>query len=86
MAVPALKALIEEDPSAIGLVLVPSGEEHEGNFVLACAPEAGIDLRNVLKKHPELKARGGGAPAWVNGVTGLAIASHWVEALKNEAE
>lgn len=86
MAVPALKALIEGDPSAMGLVLVPSGEGHEGSFILACGPGAGIDLRNVLKRHPELKARGGGAPAWVNGVTGLAIASRWVEALKSEAE
>jgi alanyl-tRNA synthetase len=86
MAVPALKALIEGDPSAIGLVLVPSGEGHDGNFILACGPEAGIDLRTVLKRHPELKARGGGAPAWVNGVTGLAIASRWVEVLKTEME
>lgn len=84
MPVPALKALIESDPSAIGLVLIPSGEGHEGNFILACGPESGIDLRNVLKSHPELKARGGGAPAWVNGVTGLAIASRWVEVLKTE--
>jgi alanyl-tRNA synthetase len=86
MAVPAIKALIEGDPSAIGLVLIPSGEGHEGNFILACGPEAGIDLRDVLKKHPELKARGGGAPGWVNGVTGLAIVSRWVEVLQTEME
>lgn len=86
MAVPALKALIEGDPCAIGLVLVPSGEGHEGNFIMACGNEAGVDLRDVLKRHPELKARGGGAPAWVNGVTGLAIASRWVDVLKTEME
>jgi len=86
MAVPSLKVLIEGDPSAIGLVLVPSGEEHEGNFILACGIEAGVDLRNVLKRHPELKARGGGTPTWINGVTGLAIASHWVQALECEME
>lgn len=86
MTVPAIKALIEGDPSAVGLVLIPSGEGHEGNFILACGPEAGIDLRTVLKKHPELKARGGGAPEWVNGVTGLAIVSRWVEVLKTEME
>jgi len=84
MAVPALKALVEADPSTTGLVLIPSGEDQEGNFILACGTEAGIDLRSVLKKHPCLKARGGGAASWVNGVTGLAVPSKWVEALKAE--
>jgi len=84
MAVPALKALVEADPSSVGLVLVPSGADHEGNFILACGTEAGIDLRSVPKNHPYLKARGGGSASWVNGVTGLAAPSRWVEALKAE--
>ncbi len=84
MATPSLKVLVEGSPYSVGLVLVPSGEGHDGNFALACGAEAGIDLRKFLKDHPELKARGGGAPSWVTGVTGLAVPSDWILALTAE--
>jgi len=83
MATPALKALVESDPLSVGLVLVPSGEGQGGNFTLACGAEAGIDLRRFLKDHPELGARGGGSPAWVNGVTSAALPAEWTGALKS---
>jgi len=83
MATPSLKALTESDPLSVGLVLIPSGEGQGGSFTLACGSEAGIDLRRFLKDHPELGARGGGAPSWVNGVTGTALAPEWTEALKS---
>ena len=83
MATPSLKALTESDPLSVGLVLIPSGEGQGGSFTLACGAEAGIDLRRFLKDHPELGARGGGAPSWVNGVTNAALPAEWTEALKS---
>jgi alanyl-tRNA synthetase len=84
LAVPALKRLIEGDPSSVGLVLIPAGDGQDGNFVLACGTHAGIDLRRFLKEHPALLARGGGSPAWVTGSTGAAIPGTWVSALESE--
>jgi alanyl-tRNA synthetase len=84
MAVPALKRLIEGDPSSLGLVLIPSGDGQEGSFILACGADAGIDLRRFLKDHQDLLARGGGSPSWVTGSTGAAIPGAWTEALEKK--
>jgi alanyl-tRNA synthetase len=84
MAVPALKRQVESDPTAVGLVLLPSGEGQGGSFILACGEEAGIDLRQILRDQPSLGAKGGGAPSWVNGVTSRAVSSSWIEFLKGK--
>jgi alanyl-tRNA synthetase len=82
MAVPGLKSLVESAPASVGLVLVPSGEGADGTFILACGAQAGIDLRNVIREHPELMAKGGGSAGWVTGATSCAVAKVWVEVLE----
>ncbi len=84
MAVPGLKSLVESDAHSLGLVLVPSAEGTEGSFILACGAEAGIDLRKLVREHPELMARGGGSPGWVTGSTKVPNAKAWIEALQRE--
>jgi len=77
---PSVKRLIESDPRALAVALCPAGKD-QGPFVAACGSAVAVDLRAFLRSHPELEARGGGAPGWVSGMTKAARASAWHRAL-----
>ena len=77
----AAKARIEEDPGRAVLVLLPS-EEGRSPFLVCRGSHVKGDLKGWLKGHPELRARGGGSPDWVSGVTEETDPVRWTEALK----
>lgn len=84
IATPGAKSLIDGNPNALVLALLPSGSDNRCVFLLCHGSNVPLDLRAFLKKHPELEARGGGADAWVSGQSTCTSMNAWIEALKKE--
>ena len=80
LASPAVKKQIESDGRALIIVLCPGAER--SSFIAAAGSDVSLDLRALLKAHPELGARGGGAPTWVSGMT-TAPLSVWRQVLES---
>lgn len=80
LAAPEVKRRISTYPKDSVLALLPEEGETSG-FLLARGEESSLDCRKLLK-HPELAARGGGAPEWVSGVTRCGNPESWKNALR----
>ncbi|MFP4482739.1 MAG: alanine--tRNA ligase-related protein [Thermovirgaceae bacterium] len=79
MLVPSVKEIMDEKTIALALA---GKEPGKASFVLAGGTACSTDLREFIRGHPELKARGGGAPEWVQGETGETSTKKWIDALK----
>ncbi|MGC9371685.1 MAG: alanine--tRNA ligase-related protein [Thermovirgaceae bacterium] len=78
MIVPSVKEIMDEKT----IVLALAGKEPgKASFVLAGGTTCSPDLKKFIRDHPELKARGGGAPEWVQGETSETSTKKWIEAL-----
>lgn len=76
LVTPAVKRLIEDEPDALALVLLPE-ESGRGRFLIAHGASVDLDLQKALKAAPSLKARGGGTSGWVSGMAGNANLEDW---------
>lgn len=80
MILPSVKEIMDERT----IVLALAGKEPgKASFVLARGTACLLDLGKFIRDHPELKARGGGAPEWVQGETNETSTNKWIEALEN---
>ena len=71
-----------EHPDAFCLVLAPlSTVKEHFPFVLLRGANLTTDLSGFLKNSPELDARGGGKPDWLNGMTTQNNPKVWRECL-----
>jgi alanyl-tRNA synthetase len=73
---------VAEHPDAFCLVLAPlsQGAPADGErfpFILLRGANLTADLSGFLKKFPELEARGGGKPDWLNGMTAQKNPALW---------
>jgi alanyl-tRNA synthetase len=84
------RRLVAERPDALCLVLlpdtagVPSGESFPVRLLRGSALP--VDLSGVAKEFPELSARGGGKPDWLNGTTAQRSISIWLEAIGRKCD
>ncbi|MDR2527490.1 MAG: alanyl-tRNA editing protein [Synergistaceae bacterium] len=78
------RACAEEHPDAFCLALMPGAGDSPFPFVLLRGAQVPVDLSGFLKKFPELEARGGGKPEWLNGVTSQRAPSTWIACLSHE--
>ena len=58
-----------EHPDAFCLVLAPGAAKEHFPFILLRGANLATDLSGFVKNFPELEARGGGKPDWLNGMT-----------------
>jgi len=79
MILPSVKEALDEDT----IVLALAGKEPgKASFVLARGATAcAFDLRHFIRDNPELGARGGGSPEWVQGETSETSMDKWLAAL-----
>ncbi len=73
-------------PDAFCLVLLPDAAatadpEEPFPFILLRGAENGADLSGFVKRFPELGARGGGKPDWLNGTTTERSVGRWSDCL-----
>ncbi|MDR1732898.1 MAG: alanyl-tRNA editing protein [Synergistaceae bacterium] len=85
ISVPA-RLCAEGHPDALCLALLPGPPEEPFPFILLRGAETGVDLTGFLKRFPELKARGGGKPDWLNGTTTERSVTVWLDCLKRYLE
>ncbi len=78
LVTPAVKRLIEDEPDALVLVLLPDGNGR-ARFLAARGEAVELDLQKLLKETVSLGARGGGTPGWVSGMAGNAEPGVWKE-------
>ncbi len=79
LIVPSVKEIMDEKT----MVLALAGKEPgKASFVLAGGKACSHDLRKFIRDHPELKARGGGSPEWVQGETKETSTKKWIDTLK----
>lgn len=76
LVTPAVKRLIEEEPDALALVLIPE-EGGRARFLVAHGASVDLDLQKGLKAASLLKARGGGTAGWISGMAGNANLEDW---------
>lgn len=75
-----------EHPDAFCLVLLPDATatvnaEEPFPFILLRGAEIEADLSGFVKRFPELRARGGGKPDWLNGTTTERSVNAWSDCL-----
>ncbi|MGC9490791.1 MAG: alanine--tRNA ligase-related protein [Thermovirgaceae bacterium] len=83
MILPSVKETLDEKTIVLALV---GKEPRKASFVLARGAACAFDLRHFIRDNPELKARGGGTPEWVQGETSEMSTEKWFEALKALSE
>ncbi|MDR1377506.1 MAG: alanyl-tRNA editing protein [Synergistaceae bacterium] len=82
LSIPA-RNCVAEHPNAFCLVLIPDTSINTPfPFILLRGAELPVDLLGLLKKFPELEARGGGKADWLNGTTTQRSLSVWFDCLK----
>ncbi|MDR0490339.1 MAG: hypothetical protein LBH28_03730, partial [Oscillospiraceae bacterium] len=73
---------VAEHPDAFCLALMPDASSaNPFPFILLRGAEISTDLSGLIKKFPELEARGGGKSDWINGTTTQKSPSIWIECL-----
>jgi len=83
MCSPAIKKKILESPKSIVLCLFKDQtSEGVARFIMARGESCSIDIRDFLKESTTLKAKGGGAPDWVQGITECHSMKEWRLALQ----
>ena len=73
---------VEENGGAFCLVLLPGTSDAPFPFLLLRGANVDTDLSGFLRKFPELRAKGGGKPDWLNGTTTQGSLSVWIECLE----
>ncbi|MDR1048945.1 MAG: alanyl-tRNA editing protein [Synergistaceae bacterium] len=78
------RTCVAEHPDAFCLVLLPAAENPSAPFpfLLLRGASLSVDLSSFIRKFPELSARGGGKPDWLNGTTTQRTVSVWLDALR----
>jgi alanyl-tRNA synthetase len=83
MCSPAVKKKVLESPKSIVLCLFKDqASEGSARFIMARGESCNIDVRDFLKGSPTLKAKGGGASNWVQGITECVSMKEWRIALQ----
>ncbi|GHS87979.1 hypothetical protein AGMMS49957_08810 [Synergistales bacterium] len=83
MTAPA-KNRVAEHPNSLCLVLLPESDASSPfPFLLLRGASLDADLSGFTKARPELEARGGGKPDWLNGVTTQRSLSVWLTAIES---
>jgi alanyl-tRNA synthetase len=78
---------VAEHPDAFCLVLLPDAASGVPfPFILLRGADLPVDLSGLVKRFPELQARGGGKADWVNGTTTQKSLSVWRDCLASLAD
>ena len=76
------RACAAENPDAFCLVIMPGATDGAPfPFILLRGADVPTDLSGFIKRFPELEARGGGQPDWINGMTTQRSVTVWLNCL-----
>jgi len=78
---PPARNWVAAHPDALCLVLAPGATKEPFPFILLRGANLTTDLSGLVKKFPELEAKGGGKPDWLNGMTAQRSSSVWRDCL-----